>query len=99
MKKNFVFVSLSLLLSLFQVDKEGKGSITLNDYFGIFSSHGIVVDKVETSRVISLAGEDGTLSKEKFVKIVQGSDFFMKSFDKNKDGEVTEVGIISLWNF
>jgi len=78
-----------------KVDKEGKGSITLNDYFGIFSSHGIVVDKVETSRVISLAGEDGTLSKEKFVKIVQGSDFFMKSFDKNKDGEVTETDMMT----
>jgi hypothetical protein len=46
--------------------------------------------------VIRLAGEDGNLSKDKFVKIVQGSDFFMKSFDKNKDGEVTEVRIISL---
>ena len=46
---------------------------------------------METNRLIRLAGEDGTLSKNKFVKIVQGSDFFMKSFDKNKDGEVTQV--------
>jgi hypothetical protein len=58
--------------------------------------HGIVVDKVETNRVIRLAGEDGNLSKDKFVKIVQGSDFFRKSFDKNKDGEFTEVRIMSL---
>ena len=55
-----------------------------------------MVNKAETSRVIRLAGEDGILSKDKFVKIVQGSDFFMKSFDKNKDGEVTEVRIIYL---
>ena len=77
-----------------QVDKDGIGSISLSEYFGIFSAHSIVVDKVETNRVIRLAGEDGNLSKDKFVKIVQGSDFFMKSFDKNKDGEVTEVRII-----
>ena len=31
------------------------------------------------------------LTKENFFKIVQGSDFFLKSFDKNNDGEVTEV--------
>ena len=41
--------------------------------------------------MIRLAGEDGTLTKENFVKVVRGSDFFLKSFDKNKDGEVTEV--------
>ena len=76
---------------IFQIDKNDTGSISLSEYFGIFSAHGIVVDKAETSRVILLAGEDGILSKDKFVKIVQGSNFFMKSFDKNKDGEVTEV--------
>ena len=43
------------------------------------------------SRVIKLAGEDGNLTKENFVKIVKSSDFFMKSFDENKDGVVTEV--------
>ena len=48
---------------------------------------------MERARVVRLAGEGGTLSKDKFVKIVQGSDFFMKSFDKNKDGEVTEVNM------
>ena len=81
------------LVDILQVDKGGKGSISLSDYFSIFSSHGIVVDRVERARVVRLAGEGGTLSKDKFVKIVQGSDFFMKSFDKNKDGEVTEVNI------
>ena len=50
-----------------------------------------MVNRAETSRVIRLAGEDGTLTKENFVKVVRGSDFFLKSFDKNKDGEVTEV--------
>ena len=47
---------------------------------------------METRRVVKLAGEDGMLTKENFFKIVQGSDFFLKSFDKNNDGEVTEVG-------
>ena len=76
---------------IFQIDKNDTGSISISEYFAIFSAHGIVVDKAETSPVISLAGKDGILSKDKFFKIVQGSDFFMKSFDKNKDGEVTEV--------
>ena len=48
----------------------------------------------ETRRVVKLAGEDGMLTKENFFKIVQGSDFFLKSFDKNNDGEVTEVKTI-----
>ena len=73
------------------MDKDGSGTISISEYFGIFEAHGIVVTNVETNRVIQLAGKDGNLNKEKFVKIVQGSDFFMKSFDKNKDGEVTEV--------
>ena len=76
------------------MDKDGNGSISVSDYFGIFEEHGIVVNKTETSRVIRLAGEDGTLTRENFVKIVRGSDFFLKSFDKNKDGEVTEVKLI-----
>ena len=38
-----------------------------------------------------MAGEDGNLTKENFVKILKSSDFFLKSFDKNKDGVVTEV--------
>ena len=49
-------------------------------------------------RVIKLAGEDGNLTKENFVKILKTSDFFMKSFDKNKDGVVTEVNIINIIN-
>ena len=81
----------TLNIFLFQLDKDGKGSISLYDYFGIFESHGIEVTASETRRVIRLAGEDGMLTKENFFKIVQGSDFFLKSFDKNNDGEVTEV--------
>ena len=42
-------------------------------------------------RVIRLAGDDGNLTKESFIKILKSSDFFMKAFDKNKDGIVTEV--------
>ena len=57
----------------------------------MFESHGIEVTQSETRRVVRLAGEDGLLTKENFFKIVQGSDFFLKSFDKNNDGEVTEV--------
>ena len=39
-----------------------------------------------------MAGEDGTLTKENFIKILRSSDLFLKAFDKNKDGIVTEVG-------
>ena len=67
-----------------QLDKDGKGSISLYDYFGIFESHGIEVTQAESRRVIRLAGDDGMLTKENFFKIVQGSDFFLKSFDKVK---------------
>ena len=42
-------------------------------------------------RVIRLAGNNGTLTKGTFIKILKSSDFFMKAFDKNKDGIVTEV--------
>lgn len=82
---------LSTIFILLQLDKDGKGSISLYDYFGIFESHGIEVTPAESRRVIRLAGDDGMLTKENFFKIVQGSDFFLKSFDKNNDGEVTEV--------
>ena len=33
-----------------QVDKDGNGSISLSEYFGIFEEHGIVVNKTETNR-------------------------------------------------
>ena len=46
-------------------------------------------------RVLRLAGEDGNLTKENFVKILKSSDLFLKSFDKNKDGVVTEVRFTS----
>ena len=38
-----------------------------------------------------LAGEDGNLSKDVFIKHLKSSNFFLKSFDKNKDGFVSEV--------
>ena len=43
---------------------------------------------------MKMAGEDGTLTKENFIKILRSSDLFLKAFDKNKDGIVTEVGIL-----
>ena len=42
-------------------------------------------------RVMKMAGEEGTLTKENFIKILRSSDLFLKAFDKNKDGIVTEV--------
>ena len=32
------------------------------------------------------------MTKENFTKILRSSDLFLKAFDKNKDGIVTEVG-------
>lgn len=43
-------------------------------------------------RVHKLVGPDGLLKKDDFIKILQSSNFFMKTFDKNQDGIVTEVG-------
>ena len=42
-------------------------------------------------RVHKLVGPDGLLKKDEFIKILQSSNFFMKTFDKNQDGIVTEV--------
>ena len=50
------------------------------------------------SRVIRLAGDDGTLTKRSFIKILKSSDFFMKAFNKNKDGIVTEVKVSVIWS-
>ena len=47
-------------------------------------------------RVIRLAGDDGNLTKESFIKILKSSDFFMKAFDKNKDGGLTLTKFTSL---
>ena len=33
------------------------------------------------------------MSKRDFIKHLKSSNFFLKSFDKNKDGVLTEVGI------
>ena len=72
------------------MDKDGDGRISPAEYFAIFEAHGIVVNKSEANRVMRLVGEKGRIDKEKFVKIVKGSDFFIRSFDK-MGGEVTEV--------
>ena len=34
---------------------------------------------------MKMAREDGTLTKENFIKILRSSDLFLKAFDKNKD--------------
>ena len=44
-------------------------------------------------RVHKVVGPDGLLKKDDFIKIIQSSNFFMKTFDKNQDGIVTEVGL------
>ena len=41
-----------------------------------------------------MVGPDGLLKKDDFIRILQSSNFFMKTFDKNQDGIVTEVGTI-----
>ena len=41
-------------------------------------------------RVMKMAGEEGTLTKENFIKILRSSDLFLKAFDKNKDGIVPQ---------
>ena len=46
---------------------------------------------IPSCRAYQFAGEDGCLSKKNFIKILRSSDLFMKSFDKNRDGVVTEV--------
>ena len=43
------------------------------------------------SRVHKVVGADGLLKKDDFIRILQSSNFFMKTFDKNQDGIVTEV--------
>ena len=88
--------SQSIFILCSEVDKDGDGKISLSEYFAIFEVHGIVVNTAETNRVIRLVGENGNLNKENFVKIVRGSDFFIKSFDK-MGGEVTEVSMALLY--
>ena len=33
------------------MDKDGNGTISLSEYFGIFEDHGITVNKAETNRL------------------------------------------------
>ena len=42
-------------------------------------------------RVTQLAGADRTLRKDEFIKILRGSKCFIKTFDKNGDGIVSET--------
>jgi len=74
-----------------KVDRDGNGSVSLTEYFGIFEEHGVKLSTTETNRVIKLAGSDGTLSKDQFIKILRSSNFFLKTFDKNSDGIVSET--------
>jgi len=78
-----------------KMDKDGNGTISLTEYFAIFEEHGIKVNQAETNRVMKMAGEDGTLTKENFIKILRSSDLFLKAFDKNKDGIVTETEMMT----
>ena len=48
---------------------------------------------------MKMAREDGTLTKENFIKILRSSDLFLKAFDKNKDGIVTEVKILYFFKY
>jgi hypothetical protein len=38
-----------------------------------------------------LAGKSGQLRKDDFIRVMRSSAFFVATFDKNKDGLVTEV--------
>jgi len=78
-----------------KMDKDGNGTISLTEYFAIFEEHGIKVNQAETNRVMKMAGEDGNLTKENFIKILRSSDLFLKAFDKNKDGIVTETEMMT----
>jgi len=74
-----------------KVDRDGNGTVSLDEYFGIFEEHGVKIGTAETNRVVKLAGSDGTLSKDQFIKILRSSNVFLKTFDKNSDGIVSET--------
>merc|ERR1719300_2161004 len=74
-----------------KVDRDGSGTISLSEYFGIFEEHGVKISKAECERVHKVVGPDGLLKKDDFIRILQSSNFFMKTFDKNQDGIVTET--------
>ena len=48
---NFILIIPAVMNYESQVDKDGNGSISLSEYFGIFEEHGIVVNKTETNRL------------------------------------------------
>jgi len=74
-----------------KVDRDGNGSISLNEYFGIFEEHGVKISQAECQRVHKIAGDSGTLKKDEFIKILRSSNYFLKTFDKNQDGIVSET--------
>jgi hypothetical protein len=45
----------------------------------------------DVRRVEKLASGSGTITKHDFIKLLKSSELFMKTFDKNRDGIVTEV--------
>ena len=47
-----MFIDTVTLCDIFQVDKDGNGTISLSEYFGIFEEHGITVTKAETNRFV-----------------------------------------------
>ena len=49
---NFILIIPAVMNYESQVDKDGNGSISLSEYFGIFEEHGIVVNKTETNRLV-----------------------------------------------
>lgn len=74
-----------------KVDRDGNGTISLTEYFGIFEEHGVTISQAECKRVHKIAGADGTLKKDEFIKILRSSNYFLKTFDKNQDGIVSET--------
>ena len=63
----------------------------MENFQGIYFAEADFTRNYVFFRAYQFAGEDGCLTKKNFIKILRSSDLFMKSFDKNKDGVVTEV--------
>ena len=79
---NLISNAINLNLSLWQCRQNKQMRKTLQ-----------TLTQNELFSVMKMAGEDGTLTKENFTKILRSSDMFLKAFDKNKDGIVTEVDV------
>ena len=90
-----------------QVDHNSTGTITTQEYLNMYSVQGATLTQTEKTNLnrysrdsrklnfktafFRLAGENGKLRKEDFIKLVKKSTTFSKTFDKNKDSIVTEV--------